>query len=252
MPLNLAGVTSSSQEDKQYEVIEVLLKDEDVSLCAATSPDGQGGQERWLLKRRNAADQQSSLMAELALRSRLDSCHPNLHMPMSALVSSGRLVLLYEPCGVVLRELQRKWAGSGFPMADVRRLVLQIVSAVASMHQSGFVHGSLNPKVRPGCQWVDSHAKRPHAEGPHAMRKDPMRTHILAVPRGQREFLPLSHLVFYHKHAGHDDARGRFAEAWAVGLGHGGNQQRLKSICHLSRAHCHQCLILRRPRDHPT
>ena len=67
-----------------------------------------------------------------------------MHVPTSALVANGSLVLVYELCPIALPDLQRRWS-SGLPLGEIKRLVSQLVSATAHLHEAGLCHHGIRP-----------------------------------------------------------------------------------------------------------
>ncbi|GAX82848.1 hypothetical protein CEUSTIGMA_g10274.t1 [Chlamydomonas eustigma] len=73
--------------------------------------------------------------------------HANLNVLCDVeVVGAGQLRLFYESCAFSLRQIQKKWISTGFPLPEVKSLVYQAVSAVSHLHAHHICHSSLCPQ----------------------------------------------------------------------------------------------------------
>ena len=85
---------------------------------------------------------------EAALTARLE--HPNLALLLDAFAGDasvgGQACLVFEDCACTLRAMQLRCRPAGLPLPDVQRLMHQLVSAVAYLHERQVMHRHLRPE----------------------------------------------------------------------------------------------------------
>ncbi|GAX82850.1 hypothetical protein CEUSTIGMA_g10276.t1 [Chlamydomonas eustigma] len=132
---------------KTYELKDDFLLDGLYMWSTAICNDKQ----QWIIKRVAAPDLipcigkvESQMFNEGIITCKLQ--HPCMLIISDAVVTQYRPILIYEPCAYTLPHIQQLWNRTGIPIADVKRLMYQIVSAVAYMHERDLCHQGLRPQ----------------------------------------------------------------------------------------------------------